>query len=391
MREEQMAIADPMPGAGAQRQQAAAHQWGSVILLLILLLIGCAVWIAMLRPDTADKTNLHAPFIAVAVVLTGFCAWSGYLVNGRIDGILIDDRNRLSLSRLQWVAWFIVLLGGYYTEAVWNMAGKGPFPDMQRDLWVLLGIVSGSAVASNLIVDQKKAGTQPVGQAPPASPPQPGQPDQIGRIDRNVTVEEASWADLFLGEEVANRDVVDISRLQQLVITVLLVVSYVTFLWDVLGTAAGTMNMPPVADTGDKHLANGTQHGFLWLLGISHAAYLAYKATPKSGPGAAPTTGVGPGQSAAPAAIAPPAPLTAVSVRVAIGNAADVQALQMTVDGRTVAVPASGFVELSLDTGVAHRLEATGTRKADNQPVRGQLMVTPTVDDLDRAYELTLG
>ena len=88
----------------------------------------------------------------------------------------------------------------------------------------------------------------------------------------NRQVSEASWSDLFLGEEVANRYVVDISRLQKLIITVLLVVAYVGWLWSDLTTKKTFTAMPQVDE-------NGT---FIWLLGISHAAYLAYKSTPKT-------------------------------------------------------------------------------------------------------------
>jgi hypothetical protein len=383
-----MTITNPTPEP--RQQFGAQRQWGGIIALLILLLIVCAWWIVSLYSDPGKSANLHSPFIAIAAVLTGFSALAGYLINGRIDGILIDDRNRISLSRLQWVAWLIVLLGGYYTEAIWNMVGKSPFPNMQPDLWALLGIVSGSAVASNLIVDKKKTAQQPTDGHSRAAPAQPGQPDQIGSIDRNVTVGEASWADLFMGEEAANRDVVDISRLQQLVITVLLVVSYAKLLWDKLGIAMGTMDMPEVSNGVP---ANGmTGHGFLWLLGISHGAYLAYKATPKSGPVAMPTIGAdaSPSPASSTLATAPPAPLTSVPVRLAIAGADGIRGLQLTMNTRSVAVPTTGFVELSLEAGVAQLLQASGTRTADNRPVSGQLTITPTANDLNHAYELAL-
>jgi hypothetical protein len=97
-------------------------------------------------------------------------------------------------------------------------------------------------------------------------------PAQVGAIDVNREVKEASWSDLYLGEEVANRYGVDISRLQKLIITVLLVVAYVGWLWDDLTSKKTFSAMPQVDD-------NGT---FIWLVGISHAAYLAYKRTPKT-------------------------------------------------------------------------------------------------------------
>jgi hypothetical protein len=271
-----------IPGTG--QASAASTGWGWLTLLFLIALALCALW------TWADPQHLQYEWIAVSLVIVGMCWFAGWMVNGRLDGILIDDCNRISLSRLQWVAWFIVLLGGYFAGAVWNVAYmenwkvSGHFPDMQPDLWALLGIVSASAVASNLIVDRKKQDGQPSAglganaAGPPAPQPVPGHPDQIGSIDRNVTPAEASWADLFLGEEVANRNSVDISRLQKLFITVLLIMAYTRLLWIALGSPDPKtgMNMPTVSDPQGGH-------GFLWLLGISHAAYLAYKATPKTG------------------------------------------------------------------------------------------------------------
>lgn len=280
---------------GTPQQNAARRQWSWFTAGLILALIAAAVWIAK-STNTADPaaTSLQYQWVVVAAILIAFCALSGYLINGRFDGILIDDRNRVSLSRLQWVTWFIVLLGGYFTEAVWNMAHGQAYPLMQQDLFILLGIASGSAVTSNVIVDSKKAtngqsGTDQSTSGQPPSQPQQGQPDQIGSIDRNATIDEASWADLFMGEEVANRDVVDISRLQKLVITILLVITYVKLLWDALEKVGVVQPDPTLSEAAKKaFLASfnmpSVNNTFLWLLGISHAAYLAYKATPKTAP-----------------------------------------------------------------------------------------------------------
>src|SRR5262249_8540750 len=100
----------------------------------------------------------------------------------------------------------------------------------------------------------------------------PRSADFVGCLDKNSTADKASWADLYLGEEIANRDVVDVSRLQKLVMTILLLMVYIHYLWVQVGSAptAGFTQMPKVGQS------------FLYLLGISHAAYLAYKATPKS-------------------------------------------------------------------------------------------------------------
>ena len=74
--------------------------------------------------------------------------------------------------------------------------------------------------------------------------------------------------------EVANASVVDVSRMQKLIVTIILGVVYTGALWNIFGdwAAPGPERMPPVAES------------FLVLLGVSHAGYLASKATPKTAP-----------------------------------------------------------------------------------------------------------
>jgi hypothetical protein len=248
--------------------------WALLTLLLLILLAACAVWVAEIK--VPKGTLIQWQWIAVLFTFLALCIIAGILVNGRADGILISDRNRLSLERFQWVAWLVILLSGYFIEAIWNVAHGFNFPSMQQDLFVLLGIVSASPIVSNLIVDTKKRAPEGSSnlQRQAVQPLAMGDsPAQKGSMDVNKSVAEASWADLYLGEEAANRYVVDISRLQKLVVTIMLLVTYVSWLWKTLGTV-------PISSAGFSMPDAGDQ--FIWLVGISHAAYLGYKATPKT-------------------------------------------------------------------------------------------------------------
>jgi len=69
--------------------------------------------------------------------------------------------------------------------------------------------------------------------------------------------------------------------LQKLVVTILLLMTYIQMLWTRLGS--------DLVDGAGKSLKEGyfanmpqVDQSFLWLLGISHAAYLASKASPKT-------------------------------------------------------------------------------------------------------------
>jgi len=114
-------------------------RWGSLVLLFVVAL-GCSgVWILYPYPD-----SLRIKWIVISLLILGQCAVAGSMVNGRLDGILIDDRNRINLERFQWVAWLIVLLGGYFVECFANVAAGQSFPTIQPQLLILLGIVSAS-------------------------------------------------------------------------------------------------------------------------------------------------------------------------------------------------------------------------------------------------------
>lgn len=229
-------------------------KWSAMTTALLIALVGAAIWIGAGIGATEPKApHLQLQWAIVFLILVFLCAIAGILVNGRVDGVLIDERHRLSLSRLQWVAWFVVLISAYFVGTILNVKSgyANPFPTMQSELFGLIGFSSGSAVLSNLIIDAKRT---------------------TGNIDRNEGPVDASWKDIYCGEEIANRNVVDVSRLQQVITSLLLVCVYVGFLWRELDTAAFTGNFAkmPAVDSN-----------FLGLLGISHAGYLLYKATPK--------------------------------------------------------------------------------------------------------------
>ena len=229
-----------------------------------------AYWIA-----TSTLKGAHQQWLVTLALVIALCLLAGYMVNGRLDGILINDRNRISLGRLQWTAWLIVLMSGYFVEALWNAGHGGEIPTMQQDLLGLLGIVSGTSVVGGVISNSKKQTEAPASPGKSIAKAQPGDsPADVGQLDANKTPKEASWADLYLGEDVANRYVVDLSRLQKLLFTIILIAIYAAWLWQALGDPPKGIfaEMPKLDDKGT----------FLWLLGISNGTYLASKATPKT-------------------------------------------------------------------------------------------------------------
>jgi hypothetical protein len=237
--------------------------WGGATLIAIVLLGANAFWIA----HASRSGLLGLQWLCVLLSLVILCVVVGVLAKGRLIGIFIDERNRISLARFQWVLWFWVLFSSYFVGSVWDIAHEaGDLPAIEPDLFGLIGISSGSAVISNLLVDTKK-------NEAPARAPTTADP-LVGRIDVNTTPADASWADLYLGEEAANRTSVDASRLQKLIATLLLVIVYSRLVWHGFS--------PDSIDGGGSFIMPVIGTSFLTLLGASHAAYLAYKATPKT-------------------------------------------------------------------------------------------------------------
>jgi hypothetical protein len=153
-------IAAPQPSTGGRT--ASARSWLGQTLLFVGLMAACGAWIAV-SAWHRSAGNIRTQWLAVEATLITLCVVAGLATNGRADGIFIDEENRISLSRVQWAAWFVVLFGGFFVESIWNIAVgwsdpiKGSFPEMQADLYALLGIVSGSAVVGSAIIDDNIA------------------------------------------------------------------------------------------------------------------------------------------------------------------------------------------------------------------------------------------
>ena len=73
---------------------------------------------------------------------------------------------------------------------------------------------------------------------------------------------------MLRGDEVGNADSPDLSKVQQLFISLLLVGIYGVAVINTLAGSEKITELPPLHEK------------FVWLMAISHASYLAYKAAP---------------------------------------------------------------------------------------------------------------
>lgn len=250
---------------------------GLLILAIAANIVGGKAGIASIVIGGGRPTTW---FVTLALFAAMFAA-AGYAIRSRWDGVFIDRDNRISLSRFQLIAWTVLLVSALFTAGLSNaMPTSSPTPlliDIPGEIWALLGLGAFSAVASPAIKDSKR------GPATGAAPPTDMQlevasavaADQkvAGRFDGHVfvkaTPQDARWIDLILGDYEGVR-YVDAAKLQQLAFTALLIVVYTMSLW---ATMSGMTGKVPATITAFPKIDGG----FIALLAISHAAYLADK------------------------------------------------------------------------------------------------------------------
>src|ERR671933_468833 len=189
------------------------------------------------------------------IVLVVLCA--GWAANRRPLGALVDSRGRYSLSRFQLLLWTAVLVSmaaGVFTARLRTRGlSPGAF-DVPPAVLGLFGIAAASAVLATAVKAYKNS-TRPawVGASPDGG---------------------ASLAQLVLVEEGLEADrLVDVAKLQNLLVTVLLAAAYVAlgvyeFSGDGPAAVRGAADIRSLPDIAGALLA---------LLAISHATYLGGK------------------------------------------------------------------------------------------------------------------
>ncbi len=185
---------------------------------------------------------LHSGQSVTAVQL-----WYGYLllllvvllllgkaITGSWRGVLIDERNVISLSRFQLLAWTWLILPAYAVAVLWNLQQSGTQAidsiALDSSLWLLMGISTTSLAASPLILNGKKTLT-PASielQRTFAQLQQQGDltSSHQGLVVTNQSLQQAKWSDMLTGEETGNAAHLDVSRLQMFFFTLISLLIY---------------------------------------------------------------------------------------------------------------------------------------------------------------------
>lgn len=235
-----------------------------------------------------DWSRLYA-WGCCLIGLISLMAVAGYEVRGRVWGVLIDERNRYSLSRLQISLWTVLVLASLYVVFIANtVRGTASFEalnvNIDPNLVILMGFSIASFVAAPLALSRKADQTASAEELDKANsnlvPAQnlSMQPSTVGRLLVKGAAADARLADLIKGEDVGNASVIDLPRTQMLLITLVVVTAYGAAMLSLLGHGDWLLDKLPVLS-----------QTLLLLILVSHGGYLVGKLVPTTNSGSGPT------------------------------------------------------------------------------------------------------
>jgi hypothetical protein len=200
-----------------------------------------------------------------------FAVVAGRSVTGYWRGILIDNRNKMSLARFQFLMWTLVVLSAIATAVMTNALYNAPALSITvpQELWVLLGISTVSAIAAPAVLHGKdKLDPDPDELKKTAAELRETNHVNVDEaasslVVRNVKPADARWGDLLKGDESGDAATVDLGKLQMFFFTFVLALGYCVAIAQMFDSTAAVTGLPVVDSTVNT------------LLGISHTGYLA--------------------------------------------------------------------------------------------------------------------
>jgi len=242
--------------------------WRKLALATIFLVLLAAL--ACFAPLWHWVHARQVAFLLAVVLMSLELAAIGICINNRATGVIIDSRNVMSLSKLQACAWTILVLSALLIAAAFNLST----PDSQAlnivippELLVAMGISATTLAATPALLSLKTNQTTPTSGGA-----------SVNVLASNSSIFDADWTDMLTGDETGNQASPDLGKIQQFLVTLLLLGVYGLFIVRWFTGAHPIHKLPPL------------DQSFIWLMGISHASYLAYKAAPHTAVGAPPAT-----------------------------------------------------------------------------------------------------
>lgn len=147
------------------RRERVTTEWKKRHTVALVGMIALIFVILLLPPNRAipgftPPAHGLVAWLIVAGLLMGCFITIGRGTTGLWAGLLIDPRNKMSLSRLQLSLWTVLVLSTFLTVAMFNIR-KDPNDnplniEVPAQVWGLLGISTTSFVAAGAIKSQKK-------------------------------------------------------------------------------------------------------------------------------------------------------------------------------------------------------------------------------------------
>lgn len=254
-------------------------------------LLGIIVAIALFGLLIPATQVLLAWLLTLAALLL-FAMLAGHGITGDFWlGWLSNEQNRVSLSRLQMFLWTVVVLSAFLNAALVNIRAGHLNSALDiaipEEIWIAMGISTTSLVGSPLILSLKKRKktNKPelkrtlvlLGKMEEAEDLTAEMVDRhaSGSLDRNRAPGESKLSDLIRGEEVGNAHTLDLTRLQNLFFTLILIGAYAANLGTLLVAEAVKISTSPISAFPPLDASS------VALLGISHAGYLVSKTIDK--------------------------------------------------------------------------------------------------------------
>jgi hypothetical protein len=250
-------------------------------LFVAFVAVGLVIPYRAVEAGDASNGRMLAWGLMVAILVV-FLGVLGDGVTGIKRGILVDSRNRLSLGKIQMVAWTLLLLSAYAAAVLANIGTGQPNPlavAIPSELWIAMGISTASLIGSPLILNTKRSERKTAARNAEyerqcALLAEQGVDcttlERQGALVVYKHPRNSRWLDLVEGEETGNVGLLDLAKVQLLLFTAVLILVYSIGLGDTLADARGDITELP-----------GLDASMMALLAISHAGYLGKKALPK--------------------------------------------------------------------------------------------------------------
>ena len=213
--------------------------------------------------------NIRAQFILFVSSFLLFVIGCGFVLTGYGAGLFVDvNTNYMSLSKTQAILWGALLLGGYSSLLSFDIGfgvgfanvstGLVPFPVMDKELWGLLGIATGSPMWAAYITKERSVGNL--------------------KIKYRSNISQARWFDLLTGPDKEYKDNPSLVRIQCVYVTMMLILYYFFCVWDLVRVV--DLERLEFAIKQKNVMYKTMPHvdtTFLMLLGSSHAIFQVSK------------------------------------------------------------------------------------------------------------------